>query len=86
MHRTTEQFWRRHGSLPKDVRALADKSFQLLKDNPRHPSLQFKRIGHFWSARVGLAHRALAVEDGDDRIWVWIGSHDQYERIIKSRH
>ena len=30
-----------------------------------------------------VAGRALAVEDGDDFIWVSIGPHDAYERIIK---
>ena len=85
MHRTTDQFWQRYQDLPKDVRALADKSFQLLKDNSRHPSLQLKKVGNYWSARVGLAHRALAVEDGNDRIWVWIGSHDEYEKMIKQQ-
>jgi hypothetical protein len=82
MNRTTDRFWQRYWSLPKDVQALADKCFQLLKDNPRHPSLQLKKVGTFWSARVGLAHRALAVEDGEDRIWVWIGRHDEYEKIV----
>jgi hypothetical protein len=82
MNRTTDRFWQRYWSLPKDVQALADKCFQLLRDNPRHPSLQLKKVGTFWSARVGLAHRALAVEDGEDRIWVWIGRHDEYEKIV----
>jgi hypothetical protein len=83
MHRTTDQFWERYQALPEDVRNVADKSFQLLKENPRHPSLQFKKVGHFWSARVGLAYRALAVEDGAGFIWVWIGSHADYERITR---
>jgi len=83
MHRTTEQFWERYWSLSKDVRELADRNFQLLKKNPRHPSLQFKKVGNFWSARVGLAHRALAVEDGEDFIWVWIGTHDDYDKMTK---
>jgi hypothetical protein len=82
MNRTTDRFWQRYWSLPKDVQALADKCFQRLKDNPRHPSLQLKKVGTFWSARVGLSHRALAVEDGEDRIWVWIGRHDEYEKIV----
>jgi mRNA-degrading endonuclease RelE of RelBE toxin-antitoxin system len=85
MHRTTDRFWQRYWGLPKDVQALADKNFQLLKDNPRHTSLQLKKVGGFWSARVGLAHRALAVGDGSDLIRVWIGSHDEYERIVKNR-
>jgi len=37
----------------------------------------------FWSARAGLDHRALAVQDGADYIWVWIGSHDAYKRLLK---
>lgn len=83
MHRATERFWQCYQALPKNVRDLDDKNFDLLKVNPRHPSLQFKKVGGVWSARVGQAHRALAVEDEDDFIWVWIGSHDDYERMIK---
>lgn len=85
MHRTSERFWERYRALPEDVRSLADRSFQILKENPRHPSLRFKKVGNFWSARVGLAHRALAVEDGADFIWVWIGSHADYERLTRKR-
>ena len=48
MHRTTEQFWERYQALPEDARNLADRSFQLLKKNPRHPSLQFKKVGNFF--------------------------------------
>ena len=85
MHRTTPGFWEHYRSLPADVRELADKSFRLLKGNPRHPSLQFKKVGNLWSVRVGLAHRALAVEDGEDFIWVWIGSHEDYDRMVRGR-
>jgi hypothetical protein len=85
MHRATYRFWNCYWKMPEEVRHVADKSFQLLKENPYHPSLHFKKIGGFWSARVGLSHRSLAVEDGDDFIWVWIGNHDEYENIIKNR-
>jgi hypothetical protein len=43
-------------ALPLPVRKLADANFELLKRDPRHPSLQFKRVGHYWSARVGLRY------------------------------
>lgn len=82
MHRTTPQFWNLFYQLPESVQNLARKNFELLKQNPRHPSLHFKKVGHFWSARVGLNHRALAVEDDEDFIWVWIGLHDEYDRLI----
>jgi hypothetical protein len=71
--------------LPHEVRELADKNFRLLQRDPRHPSLQFKKVGNVWSARVGRAHRALAVEDGGDFLWGWIGSHDDYDRMIRGR-
>ena len=67
---------------PPHIRALADKQFALLKAKPRHPSLQLKTVGRFRSARVGLAYRALAVEATDGLIWFWIGTHDEYERIV----
>jgi hypothetical protein len=62
---------------------VAKKGFELLKRDPLHPSLHFKKVGKFWSARAGIDHRALAVEDGEDFIWVWIGTHSEYERMIK---
>lgn len=82
MHRTTPQFWKRFYVLPKDVQRLARKNFELLKGSSHHPSLHFKKVGDYWSARVGLQHRALAVEDEGDFIWVWIGSHSEYDRLI----
>ena len=83
MHRTTDRFWKCFDKLPIPVQNIAKKNFQLLKTNPQHPSVHFKKIGDFWSARVGLNHRALAIEDGGDFIWVWIGTHDEYERMIR---
>jgi hypothetical protein len=61
---------------------LADKNFELLKENPKHPSLHFKKVGQFWSARVGLAYRALGVEVNDDILWFWIGNHDEYDKLL----
>jgi hypothetical protein len=40
-------------------------------------------VGKVWSARVGINYRAVAVEDGSDYIWVWLGSHDDYEQLLK---
>ena len=82
MHRATPQFWKRLAKLPESVQSLARRNFELLKQNPGHPSLRFKKVSRFWSARVGLNYRALAVQDGPDFIWVWIGDHDEYERLI----
>lgn len=82
MHKTTRRFRKCLERLPDQIRELAGESFELLKQNPRHPSLQLKKTGSFWSVRIGLGYRALAQEDGPDFIWLWIGTHDQYKRII----
>jgi len=85
MHRTTARFWSFFDGLPESVQAIARKNFELLKTDRSHPSLQFKRVGKLWSSRVGLNYRALAVEDGEDFIWVWIGSHDEYTKLIRQQ-
>ena len=82
MHRTTDRFQKNLNKLSAPIQKIARENFQLLKENPRHPSLHFKKVGNFWSVRIGLNHRALAIKDGDDYIWVWIGTHDEYERMI----
>ena len=81
MHRTTSRFWKLFDDLPDDVQKVARKNYALLKGDPSHPSLHLKKVGKFWSVRAGIHHRALAIEDGEDRIWVWIGSHDEYKRM-----
>ena len=83
MHRATPEFLRLVDALPASVQRVARRNFILLKSDSRHPSLQFKKVGEFWSARVGRSYRALAIEDGGDFIWVWIGNHDDYTRMIR---
>jgi hypothetical protein len=81
-HRATSAFWSCHAALPEHVRAAADRAFNTLKSDPRHPSLHFKKVGRFWSARIGLHHRALAVEAPDALVWFWVGTHAEYDRIV----
>jgi hypothetical protein len=54
-----------------------------LKADHRHPSLHFKKIGKFYSIRIGLTYRALAVEIPDGLAWFWIGNHSEYDRLIQ---
>lgn len=82
MHYATPEFWERYAALPEEVRKNADKAFALLKENPRHQSLHFKKVGSLWSARVGLHHRALAVHETDGFTWFWIGTHAEYDRML----
>jgi hypothetical protein len=81
-HHASPAFWECYRQLPEAVRNLADKNFALLRADPMHPSLHFKKVGRFRSARVGRNFRALAVEIEDGLLWFWIGSHAEYERLI----
>jgi hypothetical protein len=82
-HKATARYWRLYSALPKEIKDQADKAFSILKANPSHPSLHFKKVGRYWSARVSLTHRALALKEGQDFAWFWIGSHDEYDELIK---
>jgi hypothetical protein len=57
-HFASPKFWAAYEALPSSVRKLSDANYELLKRDPRHPSLQFKKVGRYWSVRVGLRHRA----------------------------
>ena len=81
-HRTSRKFWQFYDQLSAEVQELADKNYELLKGDPYHPALHFKKIGRFWSVRVGLHYRALAVERDDDIVWFWIGHHSEYDVLV----
>jgi hypothetical protein len=82
-HFASPAFWEAYTKLPANVRAVADKNYALLKQNPQHPSLHFKKLGRYWSVRIGLRYRALAVEADDALVWFWIGSHADYDALVK---
>ena len=65
-----------------EIRSLAKKNFQLLKADISHPSLQFKKVGKVWSARVGSNYRAVATQIEGGFLWVWIGTHAEYDKLL----
>jgi len=81
-HYASSRFWTLYNALPPEVRSVADKNYELLRKDPRHPSLHFKRIGELRSVRVGLHHRALGVDVDDGIMWIWIGTHAEYDKIV----
>ena len=84
-HRTLPRFWQHYQQLPKEVQQLADKNFDLLKSDPHHPSLHFKKVDEsrkLWSVRIGSQYRALGREKPDGIVWFWIGTHAKYDRLI----
>ena len=82
---TTKRFRKAYDALPDHVRQAAIKTYEVWKNNHRHPSLQFKKIHPtkpIYSVRISLAWRVLGLKQGNTVIWFWIGSHTQYEQLI----
>ena len=82
-HFTSPLFWRCYEKLPASVKQLADKKFELLKNNFRHPSLHLKKAGQYYSVRVDIRYRALGVEIQEGILWFWIGIHSQYDELLR---
>lgn len=83
IHFASPSFWLAYESLPVSVQRLADRNYEIIKKDPKHPSLHFKKIGRYGSVRVGIHYRALAVEVEDGVLWFWVGSHSEYDKLIK---
>lgn len=83
-HFASRKFWQCYQALPTAVQELADKNFALLRQDSSHPSLNFKKVGRFRSARVGLNYRALGIDVEQGVLWFWIGNHADYDRLIEN--
>jgi len=83
---TTKSFWKHYWVLPPEIRQRARKAYKLWRDNPAHPSLFFKRVKEgqpVYSVRIGLGYRALGLLKADTVTWFWIGTHDEYDGLLK---
>ncbi len=82
----TEDFIVAFRNLPSPVKKQALKAYRLWKADSNHPSLQFKpvsRSGKTFSVRVSASWRALGFRQADSIYWYWIGSHAEYDKILK---
>jgi hypothetical protein len=82
---TRPSFWRAYAGLDPRVRAAARRFFRLFNECPDHPSLRFKPLaGHeqIWSVRVTAQYRAVGERRGDKIVWVWIGSHNEFDKLF----
>jgi hypothetical protein len=83
--RTTARFRAAFAALPEPIRQRAKRAYALFRENPQHPSLRYKQVHAtraIFSVRIGSGYRALAVREGDDIIWFWIGTHDDYDVLL----
>jgi hypothetical protein len=75
-------------ALPEHARRQARDAYRLFAVNPWHPSLRFRRVREeapTHSARIGAHYRVLGYFEGDTIVWVWIGTHAEYDRLLSRR-
>lgn len=83
---TTSKFWELYYKLPISVQEKANKAYQMWCENPDATGLYFKRVGKtrpVYSVRIGEDYRSLGLLHSDTVTWFWIGSHDEYMRLLK---
>jgi hypothetical protein len=84
---TTVKFRKAYDLLPANVKTATKQAYKLWKINPSHPSLAFKLIhatDPVYSVRIGLSYRAIGIKQKNTLIWFWVGSHAEYDKMIKS--
>jgi hypothetical protein len=86
--RANQRFWRLFRELPDEIQERAREAYRNFRDNPGHPSLQFKKVDPedpIYSVRVTRDYRALGILNGDTITWFWIGNHADYDRLLAGR-
>jgi hypothetical protein len=82
----TPRFWRLFHGLPVEAQRLAAKTFRVWQGNPNHPSLRYRRLEgreDLVTVRVGDHYRALGLLEPGSVVWIWIGSHAEYDRLVR---
>ncbi|HEY3840733.1 MAG TPA: hypothetical protein VGL72_29375 [Bryobacteraceae bacterium] len=85
--RATPKFWQLLHALPPSIQTLAEKNYRLWREDPHHASLRFRRLQgsqERYTVRIGDHYRALATVKGGVITWVWIGTHEEYNRLVKA--
>jgi hypothetical protein len=82
----TAGFRRLFQDLPAEVQRRAREAYLIWRENPAHPGIQYKRVHPhqpIYSVRIGLDWRAVGVRRESTMIWFWIGSHADYDGLLK---
>jgi len=70
----------------KEVQERARRAYRRFQENPHHPGLRFKKVHDepsVYAVRISQDHRALGALEHDQITWFWIGSHEEYERLLE---
>lgn len=84
--RANPRFWKCFRALPKAIQAKAKEAYVLFRSNPWYPSLHFKSVHSslpVHSVRITKDYRAVGILDGEKILWFWIGTHADYDALLK---
>jgi hypothetical protein len=82
----SKEFRKKLEQLPAAIQEQAARAYALWRSDPHHPSLQFKKVSSsqpVYSVRIGIGYRALGVRRDEQIYWFWIGSHAEYDDLLK---
>ena len=85
---TSERFRKLFSELPKNIRKQAREAYKQFIKDPYYMPLHFKRVHStkpIYSVRINIEYRALGLLDNGEIIWFWIGSHEEYEKLLSQR-
>jgi hypothetical protein len=73
--RTDAHFWECFNVLEK---------YRLWQRDSFHSSLHFKQLKkNVWSVRINQNYRSLGRRKGALIVWFWIGTHSDYDKLVK---
>ena len=84
---TTQRFRKAFARLPTQVKPQAKEAYKQFQQDPFHPSLRFKRIHStrpIYSVRINIDYRAVGIQNENELIWFWIGSHEDYSKLLRN--
>ncbi|MCC6356572.1 MAG: hypothetical protein IT577_22010 [Verrucomicrobiae bacterium] len=67
------------------VKQAARRAYALFEQDHHHPSLRFKKLAgydHVWSVRINEQYRAIGERHGEVVIWVWVGTHNEFDKLF----
>ncbi len=81
---TQADFWACFNSLPAEIQQLARKRYRFWQEDTFSSALHFKPLfKDVWSVRINQNYRALGRHKGNLIVWFWIGTHAEYDQLLK---
>jgi len=84
--RATDRFWKCYAGLSEVTKKRAKTAYKQFQENPYYPSLHFKQVHStrpVYSVRISRDFRALGIIQEENVIWFWIGTHSEYNNLLK---